>query len=356
MDDDFCVLVALACYLESRLSSNVANRYLFCDGEDDAAPDRLNARYYRVLRSVWKNPDFQQLLRITRGSIGTHSLRKFPSTYCSEQGASQREVEIRGRWKGQGGGRVVNRYISVEQLPTDAKLAGMLCVGGPVKYKIKEDAGNVNEEFLTTAVVPAIHSFFSQEDGNNIAAVLGPALLYACHKPELSHLLLPAVRQRVLSAYKALADKPEDYNPVEKIPLHIFRVENQVSIDEMVDMPGDRAGADGQALAGAAAYQAQRQDLQSVMLQIHQMRLTQQQHQQQTTGNFTALRQYCSTQFGIINNKMSRYFQLPTKPIQHHRPHRFGGTIGAPPRRTNAQAAAGRRADHQQQQQQQQQQ
>jgi hypothetical protein len=184
MDDDFCVLVALACYLESRLSSNVANRYLFCDGEDDTAPDRLNARYYRVLRSVWKNPDFQQLLRITRGSIGTHSLRKFPSTYCSEQGASQREVEIRGRWKGQGGGRVVNRYISVEQLPTDAKLAGMLCVGGPVKYKIKEDAGNVNEEFLTTAVVPAIHSFFSQEDGNNIAAVLGPALLYACHKPD----------------------------------------------------------------------------------------------------------------------------------------------------------------------------
>ena len=69
MDDDFCVLVALACYLESRLSSNVANRYLFCDAEDDIAPDRLNARYYRVLKSCWRNPDFQQLLRITRGSI-----------------------------------------------------------------------------------------------------------------------------------------------------------------------------------------------------------------------------------------------------------------------------------------------
>jgi hypothetical protein len=31
----------------------------------------------------------------------------------------------------------VNRYISVEQLTTDARVAGLLCVGGPVKYSEK---------------------------------------------------------------------------------------------------------------------------------------------------------------------------------------------------------------------------
>jgi hypothetical protein len=353
MDDDFCVLIALACYLESRLSSTVGNRFLFCDGEDDLAPDRLNARYYRVLRACWRNPDFQQLLRLTRGSIGTHSLRKFPSTYCAEQGAAQREVEICGRWKGAGGGRIVNRYISVDQLPTDAKLAGMLCVGGPVKYKVKDDAGNITEEFLTTTVVPAIHSFFSQEESNHIAAVLAPVLLYACHVPELSHLILPAVRQRVVEGYRAIAapDKPADYNPVEKIPLHIYRIENQVNIEEMVPMAGDRAGADGPRLFDAASHQANRENMQSLMLQVHQIRISQQQHQQQTTGNFTALRQYCSTQFGIINNKMGRYFQLPTRPLQMHRPHRFGG-IGAPAgmyRRAQPMPQQGRQQQQQQQ-------
>jgi hypothetical protein len=50
---------------------------------------------------------------------------------ASEHGATDPEIEIRGRWKGEKNGRIVNRYISVEQLTTDAKVAGILCVGGP---------------------------------------------------------------------------------------------------------------------------------------------------------------------------------------------------------------------------------
>jgi hypothetical protein len=53
MDDDFCVLISLETYMETKLSLKATDhRYLFCDGEDDMAPKRLNQRYYRVLKSV----------------------------------------------------------------------------------------------------------------------------------------------------------------------------------------------------------------------------------------------------------------------------------------------------------------
>jgi hypothetical protein len=100
-----------------------------------------------------------QLIEQTRGSLGSHSLRKFPATWAAEHGCADREVEIRGRWKGHKNGRIVNRYISVEQLPTDAKVAGILAVGGPVAYKVKADS-HVTHEFLLTIVVTSIKQHF----------------------------------------------------------------------------------------------------------------------------------------------------------------------------------------------------
>jgi hypothetical protein len=55
-------------------------------------------------------------------------------------------VEVRGRWKG-GGGRVVNIYISVEQLTTDTKLTGVIAVGGTIRYKLK-DYSHASLQFL----------------------------------------------------------------------------------------------------------------------------------------------------------------------------------------------------------------
>ena len=100
------------------------------------------------------------------------SLRKFATTYCCQRGCSQQEVEIRGRWKGRRNGSVVNRYINPDQLPTDAKVAGVLCMGGPVFYRLKEDS-HVTPEFMRTHVVPGISNFFS----NGKLPVLGMTLL-----------------------------------------------------------------------------------------------------------------------------------------------------------------------------------
>jgi hypothetical protein len=64
-----------------------------------------------------------------------------------------------------GGGWVVNRYISVEQLTTDAKLAGVLPVGGPIRYKLKDDS-HVSPQFLKSTVAPKMHEHFGTDPSN----------------------------------------------------------------------------------------------------------------------------------------------------------------------------------------------
>jgi hypothetical protein len=43
-DTNFCILLALACYLESRLTTNRNGRYLFGDRDNEFEPDRANKR------------------------------------------------------------------------------------------------------------------------------------------------------------------------------------------------------------------------------------------------------------------------------------------------------------------------
>ena len=138
-DVDFCVLLALGCYLESRFTlAEHDPKYLFGKREESDEPAKAKLAYRYLLGKVWKHPEFKQLLAQVRGEVGTHSVRKFPATFAAENGCSEPEVEIRGRWKGHKSGRVVNRYISPEQLTTDAKVAGVLAVGGPIKYRLKQ--------------------------------------------------------------------------------------------------------------------------------------------------------------------------------------------------------------------------
>jgi hypothetical protein len=127
-----CVLLALACLLESRFTcAHGDQHFLFGIREEETNEPKKKAKgaYRYTLDKVWKDEDFIDLLQQVRGKVGTHSLRKFPATWASEQhGATNPEIEIQGHWKGSKNGRIVNRYISVEQLTTDAKVAGILCV------------------------------------------------------------------------------------------------------------------------------------------------------------------------------------------------------------------------------------
>jgi hypothetical protein len=163
MDTDFCVLLALGTYLETFLPKQVAggHQFLFGDSDADDEPIRVNERYQRVLRhEIWKHAEMVEISKhIKGGGLGTHSIRKFPCTWAAKHGVSQDHTEIRGRWKGGKNGKTVNRYINVEQLPTDGHVASILCVGGPIKYLARNGSG-VTLEFLKEHAVPGIHEFY----------------------------------------------------------------------------------------------------------------------------------------------------------------------------------------------------
>lgn len=83
----------------------------------DAAPARMKNKYRRNVKNhVWDKQEFKDLSGDGDGGeggadVGTHSMRKMPATYAVNLGCSWDWVEIRGRWKGRRGSKIVDRYI-----------------------------------------------------------------------------------------------------------------------------------------------------------------------------------------------------------------------------------------------------
>jgi hypothetical protein len=103
-------------------------------------------------------------------------VRKYASTTVRNNGATKDEKDIRGRWKSST--RVSDIYDDVELPFPDAKLAGMLCPGGPIRYGIVPGSG-VTRAFIVDRVVPKIGAKF----GGDVAYVFGTALLWVLHSP-----------------------------------------------------------------------------------------------------------------------------------------------------------------------------
>ena len=81
-DPDFCVLLALAAWLENRATHGGENnqRFLFGAREDDDEGARINEKYGAVLREIWETEEFRALSKEVLGGLGTHSVRKFAAT------------------------------------------------------------------------------------------------------------------------------------------------------------------------------------------------------------------------------------------------------------------------------------
>jgi len=287
---------------------------LFGEADDDDEPDRLNRKYQSVLRQIWKQEEFQMLLRLIGGALGSHSLRKFASTWCVERGATDNQVEIRGRWKGKKNGKVVNRHINPEQLPTDTKMAEKLCMGGPVKHKCKADS-NVSSAFLHELVVPGISQLFSVDESNNTADVLGPALLWACHEEACSEMMSGVVRDRAREAYNSIRGTHlPDYNPAEKVSLHVFVIENVVHIDELPAQPTDGAGDNGVQLQGAAAIHSSQAFQNTMMMQLQGLATNQSDMWLAMQRDISELRAHQVRNFGTVHDNLRRHFAPVRRP------------------------------------------
>ena len=225
------------------------------------------------------------------------------------------------------------RYIDVKQLAIDAKVAASLCVGGPIKYKFKEGV-NIADNWLFEHVVPNIRRRYPNDA--KLCRVLGTALLFAAMDPQLVEMLPQGTKDRVTQAY--LHTHPQVPQPVERIPLTVYRVEDTLCIDEtpvhVVNEAANAAAGGGNGAAigvaiGARAPQANRDQMNAVLVNLQRTQQGQSQMHMQLEASISSLRQWAGVQFKLINTNVRR----------------FGGTIqGAMTRQDPEQAATRRRA------------
>jgi len=244
MNHGFCMLLSLAIYLEIGFATfGTDSKFLFTEEysrdlpteeeADDPAPLASLASYSKqVTAKAFRCARFIALAAITAGKVGMHSIRKCASTFAKRKGSSQDAVDIRGRWKGDSGGRTSTRYINPEQPIIDAQVCGNLCVDGPIKYKFKEGA-QVGPAFFAEHVCPHINNYFPAS--SKMPETVGPALLWGCFDPVVSTGRIPAwLVKKVKDAYEDCRPEawPTGVNPIERVPLVIFKVGELLCIEE----------------------------------------------------------------------------------------------------------------------------
>jgi len=93
-------------------------------------------------------------------------------THARQSGCMADEAKIRGQWKHST--KIVDTYTDPHIPATDAKVAAVLCHGGPCKYILKRGSG-ISEDWILEYAVPKIALRFPCA----VALVLGKALIWA---------------------------------------------------------------------------------------------------------------------------------------------------------------------------------
>jgi hypothetical protein len=203
------------------------SQWLFADGTtSSSSPVRAQNNeatktkrlYSRRIHAAIGNVAFEP--HQEEGRLGSHSIRKLAATYARNAGAQTSDINYRARWK-EKGNKMQERYVDIQLNWPDVKTATSLCVDGPCKYKMRQDAG-VSDEWLAANVTPNIRTCWNAR----IAAILAKPLLWACFDERWSVAVNPNIRARVINRFnEATRDEPlaDGVNPVEKIALFVER-------------------------------------------------------------------------------------------------------------------------------------
>lgn len=241
MDPNYCLLLALALYLEGwiELGEGQLAEYLF--GSSGSTPKRTKKRCYSAVKKyVFDSREFVRAE--VEGKLGMHSVKKYGTTYPRRNGCAKDNVDVRARWKRYK--RQQDDYADVTLPWPDLQITAVLCIGGPCKYVLRERCG-LSDAWLVREVTPNIAAVY----GNVIAGVLAKPLLWAIFDEEVSAIVPPAITARVRTAYTrvegnrlAIAE-----NPVEKKLLVASGNGEEVHLDEVPDMEGMARGRGQQA-------------------------------------------------------------------------------------------------------------
>lgn len=207
MDWVFCTLLNVGLWLEIFHSRRPQARHTtpfvfgFSEEQDiEKATLQTKSTVYRILR-----PIFEELGVL----IGSHSIRKYASTWARSNGIAMDDKDHRGRWKNTS--RISNRYDDVQLDFVDANVAAILCPGGVCNYVIRDPA--CTPEWVSANVTPAINAVFGQQ----MAYLFGKALLWLAFSPQQNHMP-QELRTRIHMAFNVVRTLPEGTtNPIEKV-------------------------------------------------------------------------------------------------------------------------------------------
>jgi hypothetical protein len=217
------VYLSLAIWLEEWCTkgTGLRSQWLFVDGSttrESLVKDQnkeANAGKLKYTTAVKKAINSNQFQPTAQGALGSHSIRKLGATHCRRCGASKDDVDYRARWASK---RMQDRYTDVQLPWPDLNAASKLCQGGPIKYKVKQEAG-ITDEWIYQNVTPGIANVFNEQ----VAAILGRALLWACFDTEWSEKVGADIRHKVVTSFIQLDRfNADDVNPVDKVEVLPF--------------------------------------------------------------------------------------------------------------------------------------
>ena len=223
-DSRTCVYLTLSIWLEEWCSKGTGHRsqWLFIDGEttcdsplkeQDKEVTLGKKKYTSAVKKAIEGPNFQST---APGLLGSHSIRKLGATHCRRCGASKDDVDYRARW--QSNGRMQDRYTDVQLPWPDLNAASKLCQGGPIKYKVKQEA-RITNKWICHNFTPGITEVFNE----NVGTILGKALLWGCFGTETSEKICPEIRHRVVREFIHLERfNTDEINPVDKVEVLPF--------------------------------------------------------------------------------------------------------------------------------------
>jgi hypothetical protein len=205
------------------------------------------------------------------------------------------------------------QVITACELPyPDAKVAGLLCIGGPCKYQVIEESG-VTDAFILEYVTPHVRT----KTGDPTALVLGRALLwYAFSEMGASDLPLDVFR-RIHEAYDEINNHlPEGINPVKKIPLVITGNEGEVYIDEIPDgMVGNNGNGAGNNGAGGFIDRPVRDQLLALHSQMLGITRELVEFRGTMQNNHTQSTRQSTRQYQTLNSNVNRIAIQPARRV-----------------------------------------
>jgi hypothetical protein len=330
MDYKSCIFVALAIWLEYFLEQHPHAVFMMTERNVPPVCTKQERKKFinsiiktyrnRLVSVVFKNPKFKSIYQGNDPrSLGVHSKRKMGSTQGKKRGASGEQVDHRGRWVSKKGSRIVNAvYIDPEDEYADAFVGSKLCLGGPVKYKVKEGlAAHITTEWLSENVVPNIARRY--EGDNGLIRNLGLAMLFVVLDEDASGELFPLAELPRISdikrAYEALPVEGKPEQPISRVPLHVYRIGEETFIDEVwqdqqqQQQPQQRTnpGASLAQVPASGGGAATQQVLQTLLIQNQQIQRQLQEIEQRISLQRQGDRAWLEEKLRRINDNVKRF-------------------------------------------------